>query len=159
MTHSFPTPEKIVRTQQLGPHFTKFFLEETGRPLHYLKAPDTGYPHNHNYRMISHVLVNGYEEEVYTLLGSGAWTVETVQRLEGTSHEILPGTIHRITKLLGGPCLTHVEPFEWVQHWSFFDFREDKSVWRQDGETRGEWERINLPHPNPKFASGPRLHL
>lgn len=138
---SYPTPVHLVRPEQLGPHFLKLHLLDR-QPLHYFTAPDTGPPHDHPWPFTSHVLVGGYIEEVYTLHPDGTHTVEVVERLPGTSHQVEAATVHRIIALPAGHCLTWVEPGPAERTSGFYDFRAD-GTWHRYWHEQ-EWRRLNL---------------
>lgn len=137
---SYPTPESSIRYEHLRHGFSKAFIPESGRPFHIFTEPDTGWAHDHNFSMISHVVAGGYVEEVFTIHPDGTATSEVLERLPGTSHHIKASTIHRVLSLPAGFCVTHVEPGPPEQDWSFFRF-DDAGVWRR-GQGQNEFELI-----------------
>lgn len=124
------TPENVVRVEVLGPHFTKFHLNN-GQVLHLLTMADTGLPHNHPWGFLSHVL-RGYRERVFTPHADGTWSEEVIDRLPGTSHRVEAKTIHLIEELFDGYALTLVEPGPKELDWGHFAFRED-GIWFHEG--------------------------
>ncbi|MET4106046.1 hypothetical protein [Hymenobacter sp. UYP22] len=134
---SYPTPEGIARTEQLGPHFAKVFLPETPHPLHIFTQPDTGDYHDHPFSFVSHVLLEGYVEQVVTLLPDGGHRVDVVHRFPGTSHRVEAHTIHRIIELPAGYCVTRVEAGPVEQTSGFWRFDELGNWHRYWNET--EW--------------------
>jgi hypothetical protein len=137
--HSFPTPEGIARTEQLGPHFAKIFLPETALPFHVFSEPDFGPPHDHPFPFTSHVLLGGYVEDIYTLQPDGAYTVERIERKPGTSHKVEAGTVHRILELPAGLCITRVDAGLTERTSGFYDFRPD-GIWHRYWHEE-EWQR------------------
>lgn len=140
--HSFPTPPHVLRTEVMNGGFTKIFIEESGRPFHYFSEAGDKYAHDHPFGMTSHVVIGGYLEEVYTISQGGRWSMELVERLPGTSHRIEARSIHRIVRLLGTHCLTHVEPGPPEIRWGVYDFRPDGAYHRWPEQTDEEFRRV-----------------
>lgn len=127
---SFPTPANVLRTEDMNGHFKKIFIEESGRPFHYFSSAGDEFAHDHPYSMTSHVVIGGYVEEVYTIEQGGKWSMQLYERLPGTSHRIQARHVHRIVRLLGDHCLTHIEPGPPEIAWSFYRFDEE-GAWRR----------------------------
>lgn len=136
---SYPTPAEAVHVEILGPHFLK--VHGPDGPLHLFSQPDTGPAHDHPFSFTSHIVAGGYEEEEYQPQPDGSVRVVVHQRRPGTSHRVLASTVHRITHLPAGFCLTKIEPGEKEQEPGFFRFDEAGIFHRFWYEEPDSWQR------------------
>lgn len=126
---SFPTPNSVVRTERMGPHFTKYHLSG-GQLLHHFKMAEDEHYHDHPFGFRTAILHGGYVEEVAQVCEDGTLAVAILERLPGTTHEVQAGTIHKLTGLLSGECWTLVTPGQKEREPGFY--RADESgVWHR----------------------------
>ena len=143
--NSFATPESIVRTERMGPHFTKYHLT-SGHVLHHFKAANDKHFHDHPWPFRTSILHGGYVEEVAHTTDGGQLLTTTVKRLSGTSHEVKAGTIHKLTGLLDSDCWTKIEPGLKEREPGFYK-ANNRGVWHRFWYER-KWKLI-----------APALHL
>jgi hypothetical protein len=106
------------RIEEMGPHFTKFFLPDW-RVVHRFTAPDHAI-HDHPWSFTSTILRGGYVEMVFSPEG----VPTTHHRRPGETHHVPADTIHSITGLPDGECWTLIEPGHWERHTRFYRHTE-----------------------------------
>lgn len=116
--------------ESLGPAFEKWHLNsphcpsvefpDDCRPVIHRLDIDSGVPHDHPWSFTSFILCGGYEEEHFFRGPDGRWEVELIQCLPGTSRHVPFNHVHRVTRLLDGPCRTIVLYGPHQQDWRYF---------------------------------------
>lgn len=135
---SYPTPIEAVGIERMNGGFVKL---HPGPPVHiFTEAADEQY-HDHPFNFTSHIVAGSYTEEVLHIHGMG-YHVETFHRQAGTSHEVQAGTIHRITGLPDGFCVSRAEYGPTVRKPGFYELREDGLYHRYHDSQ--EWTRMPL---------------
>ncbi len=142
---SYTTPESIIRIERMNQHFTKYHLGG-GRVLHHFTAANDALFHDHPWPFRSTILSGGYVEIVAQPTDDGRFTLTTVQRLPGTTHDVQAGTIHKLTKLLKQDCWTMIEPGK-AERMSGFYKADEAGVWHRFWNQR-KWTLI-VPVPKP----------
>jgi hypothetical protein len=110
-----------ITHESLGPLFDKWHLNHSANPspdlpddcrpvIHRLDV-DTGPPHDHPWGFHTFCLRGGYEEEIFTYGPSpyhagSQWFRERRLLRPGEARYVPAGTIHRVVRLLDGPCFT-----------------------------------------------------
>lgn len=104
----------MIWHESLGPAFDKWHLNPNDeshefphgcRPVIHRLGVDEGMPHDHPWSFHTFVLHGGYEEEVFTQRGD-AWHSALFRRFPGEARYVPAGTVHRVVRLLNGPCFT-----------------------------------------------------
>lgn len=129
---------ELTHAALLNPHFAVIDRADHGR-YHLFTGEDHGDPHDHReWGFTTRIVTGGYVEEVFFLDGRR----ETCERLPGDVFYIPPDHIHRIVRLLGSECLTHVAPEVNTGNGPAHSylFRDD-GVWSRP-VFGGEWERV-----------------
>ena len=104
--------------------------------LHEFTGPDDGDPHDHPFDIEVTILRGGYVEDRYHTRSGAA---QIIERLPGDTFMILATDVHRITRLLAGPCLTMATYGPWVQEPGFWRFDHGGAMRRQ--HNLQEWVR------------------
>ena len=142
---SYPSPSHAPRVEVNGP-LIKLFLPDRWNPIHIIENPDTGPPHGHKFGLKANILYNGYVETQWIPTPSGGYTIKRdIHRLPGTTHQILPDTIHLITGFLGNGkfSVSEAEPVDEEHEWFFYEPRPDGSIGRSK-----QWNGLFEPwHP------------
>lgn len=122
--------------EQLGPHFTKFFIAPN-KAIHHFSAPDTGDFHDHPFDIEVRVLEGKYMEEV---MRPGFTQPIRLTHYKGSFFVIRANHIHRTIDLFDGPCTTYATYGPWQRKSRFWRFGE--KVERRDYD-QTEWEQIS----------------
>lgn len=69
------------------------------------EPPDAD-PHDHPCDMTIYFFHSGYVEEIFTIEPDGRWSCDRHIRKEGDVIELPANRIHRIIKIIDGPCFT-----------------------------------------------------
>ncbi len=119
-----------VLHEPYGPLFDKWHLNHIDwpspalpddcRPVIHRLDVDTGAPHDHPWGFHTFCLRGGYEEEVFHRLENGLWTVRHRQHRPGEARYVPAGHIHRVTRLLDGPCFTCVLYGPQEREWRYY---------------------------------------
>lgn len=128
-----------ITTEQLAPFFTKHHIHGLpfGASLNEFTAPDKGDYHDHPASFTTYILQGGYEEEIANLFPDGKINYYArVRHLPGTCHKVAATDIHKITRLLAGPCITLMVPHSGhVRKSGFWRFAGGCSYFRPWDET------------------------
>ena len=134
---------KLTYAALLNDHFAVIDRADHGR-FHLLTQADdpNQAPHDHaEFGFWSTVLAGGYLEEVFDVLTGRHWEE---WRCRGDRFRVEADHIHRIVKIWGDVCLTHVAPdvHTGAPHAFAYEWRDGiayrRPVWQPDGE----WERV-----------------
>ena len=77
--------------------------------LHHFTGPDIDGPHDHPLSFTTTILRGSYVEEVWVRDNATGWYPVKIHRRAGESHMVHAETIHRISELPEGECITSVE--------------------------------------------------
>lgn len=123
---SYPTPGHLIGLERMNPGFVKL---HPGAPVHvFTEATDEEY-HDHPFDFLTHIIAGSYTEEVLLPVGIG-YEVQQFHRQAGTSHAVKAGTIHRITSLPEGFCVTRAQYGPAQRKPGFYQLRED-GLWHR----------------------------
>lgn len=137
-TYGFPQPvidallnlrAKVVRVEEMGPHFVKYHLDSFG-VLHHLREPDTGDAHDHPWPFYTTILYGGYMEREFRYDEKGNVTESIIERKVGESHLVKAETIHQIINLPAGESYTLVQPGTPSRKSGFYKF-DGWGVWHR----------------------------
>lgn len=129
-----------IEHEAMSGAFTKIHVRDAPSHfiLHELHSSDEGDSHDHPFCIDVTILRGGYMEERYNRRGD----FETIERRPGDSFTIPHDAIHRITRLLDGPCMTLATYGPWVQEPGFWRFDHGGAMRRQHNSS--EW--VRMPH-------------
>lgn len=138
---SHPTPPGAAHEERMSPGFLKL---HPGPPVHvFTKAEDREF-HDHPFPLLIHVVAGSYIEHQLVATGQG-YRTQTHHRQAGHSHEIAAGTIHMITALPEGFCVTRATYGEKEREPGFYELRAGQLFHRYHYEPADAWQ----PWPRP----------
>jgi hypothetical protein len=136
---SYPTPAGAANEERMSPGFLKL---HPGPPVHvFTRAEDREF-HDHPFPLRIHVMAGSYIEQQLVADDEGCH-IETYHRQAGHSHEIAAGTMHMITELPEGFCVTRAEYGPKEREPGFYEARPDGLYHRYWHES--EWQRWPRP--------------
>lgn len=117
---SYPTPPGAALEERMSAGFVKL---HPGAPVHVFTEAADEFFHSHPFNFTSHVIAGSYTEEILLPHADGTCHIETVHRAAGTSHHVLATTVHRVTGLPEGFCVTRAEYGPTTQTPGFYALR------------------------------------
>jgi len=120
-------------------------IGDNNKALHVFTQPDNGYAHNHPFDFTTHILEGSYIEEVWHISkDTGKYFSVEIERKAGTMHKVHANTIHLITEIPQGKCITLCTYGEWKQQPGFYKFENGKAYYKQWNETDDKFKLIEV---------------